>query len=170
VKIRYAALGAILFCTCLAACGQDPTPPSTGTPAPRVKAPAPVRKGPSADELTAGMAAAPTLGKSPMLADLKFELAQRPTIGQVLEINLALLPKLDGGPAAVKVSGSEGLDASQDDGSFELPEVAAGEVYRHTLHLIPTTDGVLLVNLTLTLNHDEMSDSQSYSVPIIVDR
>jgi hypothetical protein len=168
-RTRYAALVAICCCACLAACGQDAPPPPPGE-APHFKLPAPVHKGPSAEELTAGMAAAPTMGKSPMLADLKFELEERPKIGQVLQINLALLPKLDGGPATVKVSGSEGLDAAQDDSPFEVSEVAAGEVYRHTIHVTPTTDGVLLVNFTVTLNHDEVTDSQVYSVPVIVDR
>jgi hypothetical protein len=170
-KTRYAALAAICCCACLAGCGQDaPPPPPPGAAAPHFKLPPPVHKGPSAEELTAGMAAAPTMGKSPMFADLKFELEDRPKIGQVLQINLALLPKLDGGPATVKVSGSEGLDAAQDDSPFEVSEVAAGEVYRHTLHVTPTTDGVLLVSITVTLNHDEVTDSQVYSVPVIVDR
>ena len=39
----------------------------------------------------AGMAAAPTMGKSLILADLKFELEERPKIGQVLEINAAVV-------------------------------------------------------------------------------
>jgi len=170
MRTKYAAFAALCCCACLAACSQDASPPAPGAAAPRVKAPAPVHKGPSADELTAGMAAAPTMGKSPLLADLKFELADRPKIGQVLEINLALVPKLDGGPASVKVSESEGLEAAQGDAPFEVPEVTAGEVYRHTLHVTPTTDGVLLVNLTVSLSHDDVNDSQSYSVPVIVDR
>ncbi len=170
MRTTYAAFAAICCCACLSACSQDASPPPAGAPAPRIKAPAPVRKGPSAEELTAGMAAAPTIGKSLILADLKFELAERPKVGQVLEINLALIPKFDGGPATVKVSGSQGLDAAQDDSAFEVPEVVTGEVYRHTLHLTPTTDGVLLLNLIVSLSHDEVTDSQSFSVPVIVDR
>ncbi len=171
MRNKYAAFALCCCCAYLAAsCSQDAPTPSPGNAAPRVKTPAPVRKGPSAEELTAGMAAAPTMGKSPSLADLKFELAERPKIGQVLEINLALVPKVDGGPATLKLSGSDGLDAAQGDSPFEIPEVAAGEVYRHTLHLTPTTDGVLLVNVTVTLSHDEVSDSQEFSLPVIVDR
>jgi hypothetical protein len=116
------------------------------------------------------MAAAPTLAKSPLPADLKFELAARPQKGQVLEIDLALVPQIAGGPATVQVSGSEGLDAAQGESRFEVPEVEAGEVYRHTLHMTPTAEGVLLVNITVSLKHDEVSDSQVFSVPIIVDR
>lgn len=170
MRTRYAAIAAICCCGWLAACSQEASPPSSVATTPRIKAPAPARKGPSAEEQTVGMSAAPTTGKAPLPADLKFELAERPKIGQVLEINLALLPKFDGGPATIQVSGSPGLDAPQGDIPFEVPEVAAGEVYRHTLHLTPTTDGVLLVYITVSLKHDEVSDSQVFSLPIIVDR
>jgi hypothetical protein len=116
------------------------------------------------------MAAAPTMGKGPAVVDLKFELAQRPQIGQVLEINLALVPKFDGGPATLQVSASPGLDAVQGDTPFDLPEVAAGEVYRHTVHVTPSVEGVLLMSLTVSLKHDDISDSEAFSVPVIVDR
>ncbi len=170
MRMKYAAIAALCCCGYLSACSQEAGPPPASANTPRTKASAPVRKGPSVEELTAGMAAAPTLGKSPLPADVKFELAERPKIGQVLEINLALVPKFDGGPVSMEVSGAQGLDAAQGDSPFAVPEVAAGEVYRHTLHVTPNTDGVLLVNLTVSLKHDDVSDSQVFSVPIIVDR
>jgi hypothetical protein len=129
-----------------------------------------VRKGPSVEELTAGMAAAPRQGKAVLPMDVKFELGDRPKIGQMLEINLALVPQITGGPASVQVTEPEGLDAAQGDNQFEIPEVEAGQVYRHTLRMTPSTDGVLLVNLTVALKHDEVSDSQVFSVPVIIDR
>jgi hypothetical protein len=36
--------------------------------------------------------------------------------------------------------------------------------------MTPTTDGVLLVNVTVSLKHDEVTDSKAFSVPVIVDR
>jgi hypothetical protein len=171
MRTRHAVVAAICCCGWLASCSRDANPPpSAAAAAPRFKAPGPARKGPSVEELTAGMATAPTMGKSSLPADLKFELDQRPKIGQVVEINLALVPKVDGGPATVQASGSQGLDATQGDSPFEVAEVAAGEVYRHTLHVTPTMEGVLLVNLTVSLKHDDVSDSQVFFVPVIVDR
>ena len=116
------------------------------------------------------MALAPALGKSSLPLDMKFELADRPKIGQVLEINLAFVPQIAGGPVTVQVTDSDGLDAVQGDKQFEISEVEAGEVYRHTLHMTPTTDGVLLINLSVALKHDEVTDSKAFSVPVIVDR
>jgi hypothetical protein len=51
-----------------------------------------------------------------------------------------------------------------------VPQVAAGEVYRHTVHVTPSAEGVLLMSLTVSLKHDDVSDSEVFSVPIIVDR
>ena len=154
----------------LAGCGQDANVPATSTAVTHIKAPAVAKKGPSVDELTAGMAMAPTVGKSALPLDLKFELAERPKIGQPLEINLALVPQIAGGPAAVHISGAEGLDAAPGDNQFELAEVDAGEVYRHTLRVTPSTEGVLLASVTVSLKHDDMDDSRVFSIPIIVDR
>jgi hypothetical protein len=170
MRTTHAVIAVICCCGWLAACSQDASPPPSSAATPRFKAPGQARKGPSVEELTAGMASAPTMGKAPLVADLKFELGQRPNIGQAVEINLALVPKFDGGPATVQLSGSQGLDATQGDVPFEVAEVAAGEVYRHTLHVTPTMEGVLLVNLTVSLKHDEVSDSQVFFVPVIVDR
>jgi len=153
----------------LAGCGQEPNVPASSPVAPHIKAAGAVKKGPTADELTAGMAAAPALGKSVLPVDLKFELAQRPKIGQPLEINLALLPQIAGGPATVQVTDADGLDAQSDD-PFDIPAVEPGEVYRHTVRLTPNTDGVLLVDLTVSLQHDDVSDSKVFAVPVIVDR
>jgi hypothetical protein len=170
MRAAASVVAAILAAAALGGCGQDAKAPAITTATPHVKPAAPVKKGPSADELTAGMATAPTLGKSPLPLDLKFELADRPKLGQALEINLALVPQVAGGPAAVRVSGADGLDAAQGESQFEVPEVEAGEVYRHTVRVTPNAEGVLLVGITVSLKHDELDDSKVFSIPVIVDR
>jgi hypothetical protein len=161
---------AVLAAVSLAGCGQNANTPPPSASVPRPKLAAAVKKGPSAEELTAGMAMAPALGKASLPVDMKFELAERPKIGQVLEINLALVPQLAGGPATVQVSSADGLDAAQGEGQFDIAEVEAGEVYRHTLRMTPNAEGVLLVNILVSLKHDEVTDSKAFSVPVIVER
>jgi len=34
----------------------------------------------------------------------------------------------------------------------------------------PTVDGVLLLGLTVSLKHDEITESRGFSIPLIVDR
>lgn len=160
---------AIWAAACVSGCSQEGSMPAAGSAAPHVRAAGAVKKGPTADELTAGMAAAPALGKSLLPVELKFELTERPRIGQPLAINLALLPQIPGGPATVALTAAPGLDAAQGESQFDIPELQVGEVYRHTLQVTPTTDGVLLVNLMVSLKHDEVSESKEFAVPIIVD-
>jgi hypothetical protein len=143
--------------------------PAAGSAAPHIRASGAVKKGPTVEELTAGMAAAPAVGKSQLPVDLKFEVTERPRIGQTLPINLALVPQIPGGPATVQLTDALGLDAAQGESQYDIPELRVGEVYRHTLNVTPTADGVLLVNLTVSLNHDEVSETKEFAVPIIVD-
>jgi hypothetical protein len=161
---------ALLAAAALVGCGQDAKTTAAITAVPHFKPTTPVKKGPSAEELTAGMAMAPTLGKSSLPLDVKFELADRPKIGQMLEINLALVPQIAGGPVTVQISGATGMDVAQGENQFELTEVEAGEVYRHTLRVTPSADGVLLTNITVSLKHEEIDDSKAFSIPVIVDR
>jgi hypothetical protein len=146
---------------------QSDTGPSPA-PAPRLAAPPPVRKGPSVAELTAGMVEAAIQGKPQVPVLLKFDLAQRPTVGQTLDINLAVVPQIDASAAQIQVVGGDGLSVAA--GTINLPAVEAGQVYRQTVKVSPTAEGVLLLNLTLSLKHDEISESQAFSIPIIAVR
>jgi hypothetical protein len=161
----------VLLCALalLCACQKD----SGGTPAPTplIKhKPPPVKKGPTAAELTAGMVEAAGQGKAQSPVDLKFELAQKPKPGQTLEINLALLPQIDATTATLQVTGVEGFAVAPADAQFEFAPIASGEVYRHTLKVMPTTEGVWVVGLTLLLKSEDNTETRAFSIPVIVDR
>jgi hypothetical protein len=155
---------AAAFVACHRESDTEPAP----APAPRVVAPPPVRKGPSVAELTAGMVEAAVQGKPLVPVLLKFELAQKPIVGQTLDINLAVVPQIDASAAQIQVAGGDGLSVAA--GTLDLPAVEAGQVYRQTVKVSPTAEGVLLLNLTLSLKHDEISESQAFSIPIIAVR
>jgi hypothetical protein len=53
---------------------------------------------------------------------------------------------------------------------IDLPAVEAGQVYRQSVKVTPTADGVLLLGLTVSLKHDEMIETRAFSIPLIVDR
>jgi hypothetical protein len=165
---------ALMFCAVagLGACQQDAGTAAQSSAVTHVKpkAAAVVKKGPTAAELTVGMVEAASQGKSQVPVELKFELVQRPKIGQVLEINLALIPQIDANAASIEVSGADGLSLAPGAGQFDLAATQAGEVYRHTVNITPTVDGVLLVGVTVSLKHDEITDSKAFSIPIIAER
>ena len=154
------------------ACHKDPgtPPPPTPTPKPRVSAPVVAKKGPSAAELTAGMVEAASQGKSQLPVDLKFDLKQRPTPGQALDIDIALIPQIDAGAADIQVTGGDGLSVAPGTNQIGFPAVEAGQVYRQSVKVTPISDGVLLLGLTISLKHDEMTESRGFSIPLIVER
>ena len=154
----------------IGACHRDSDPQPQTKPAPRVAAPPPVKKGPSVAELTTGMVEAAAQGKSQVPVLLKFDLAQKPTVGQTLDINLAVVPQIDAGGAQIVVVGGDGLSGAAGTNEIDLPAVEAGHVYRQTVKVSPTAEGVLLLNLTLSLKHDEITESQSFSIPLIAVR
>jgi hypothetical protein len=97
-------------------------------------------------------------------------LAQRPKVGQALEINLALLPQIDARTATIQVAAVDGFTLADGAGQFEIPSIVAGEVYRHTLNVLPTAEGVFVMGVTLQLKNDDGTETRAFSIPVIVDR
>jgi hypothetical protein len=160
----------ILLCAVAAtgACHGD----SSGTPPPvaaaaRASVPVATKKGPSVGELTAGMVDAAAQGKSSLAVALKFDLQQRPVLGQPLDINIAVVPQIDAGAAQVQIAG-DGFTLASGANSIDLPPVEAGQVYRETVKVTPSAEGVLVLGLTVSLKHDEITESRSFSIPVIV--
>jgi hypothetical protein len=165
MKLRVLILLAI---AASAACHREPGKAPVAPLKPRTgvsKAPA---VGPTPQELTAGMVEAVTQGRSQAPVLLKFDLLQRPVEGQPLEVGIALLPQIAAHLATVAVSGSEGLKLEDGDQQFQFPTVEAAQVYRHRIKVTPSADGLYLLNLAVNLQHDQSSDSQVFSVPILV--
>ncbi len=119
-------------------------------------------------EQTAGMVDAPSQGKAQAPVALKFDLAQRPVVGQPLKLAIAILPQVPAGPMSVKAVSSPGIDFATGDQDFEWAAVEALGVYRHEITLTPSAEGVQLVNLTVSIKHDEVTDTRSFAVPLIV--
>ena len=154
----------------LSACHRDSGEASQAAAAPRASAPAPVKKGPTAAELTAGMVEAASQGKSQAPVLLKFDLPRRPLLGQPVDINIAVMPQIDAGAAAIQVNGGDGMTVAAGMNQIDLPSVEAGGVYRQLITVNPSAAGVLLLNLTVSLKHDEMTESRVFSIPLIVER
>jgi hypothetical protein len=155
----------------LCACGKD-SGPAPAAPVTNFK-PKPVlpKPGPSVAEQTAGMVEAAAVGKvQAPTVELKFDLGQRPKVGQPVEINLALIAQVSASPATIQVTGADGVSIAPGGNQFEIPSEEAGEVYRHTLSVTPNADGVVLVNVTVVLKHDELLDQRAFSIPIIAER
>jgi hypothetical protein len=153
----------------VASCGGGTSQPTAGKPAVQVKAPViPVKKGPSVEEQTVGMVEAASPSKSLVPAQLKFELAARPAVGQALDVNIALVSQVSATAADIQTSASDGLDLPAGAGDMTFPALQAAQVYRRTLTVTPTAAGVLFLSFAVTLKHDEITETRAFSVPIIV--
>ena len=78
-------------------------------------------------ESTAGMVEAAAQGKSQAPVALKFDLLQRPAVGQQLEVAVALLPQVDAGSGTIDVSGSDGLQLAAGDAKSNSPRSRRGK-------------------------------------------
>jgi hypothetical protein len=164
MKLRVTILLAIAG---MAACHRDAgrAPVAPVKPQAGVQAAAP-SQGAEPQQSTAGMVEAVPQGKAQAPIGLKFDLLERPVQGQPLEVAIALLPQTAARSATVAVSGSDGLKI--DAGDFEFPAIEAAQVYRHSIKVTPTAEGFYLLTLSVSLQHDQTSDSRVFSVPILV--
>jgi hypothetical protein len=162
----------LMLCTVAAvsACHKDSGAPPPTTPTPHIAVPVAAKKGPNAAELTAGMVEAASQGKSQLPIQLKFDLKRRPTLGQALDIDIAVIPQIDASPADIQVTGGDGLTVAPGTGQIDWPEIEAGQVYRQTVKVTPTVDGLLLLSLTVSLKHDETTESRAFSITLLVER
>jgi hypothetical protein len=159
----------LALCLALAAgCQRESDGAKGPNPAVRHSAPVVVQHGPTVDELTAGMVEAATQGKSQAPVGLKFDLLRRPVQGEPLEISIALLPREPAGSATVEVISPEGLPVAPEERKFEFDSLEAAQVYRRTIRLTPTGEGVFLLTLTVNLKRDQLADTRVFSVPVIV--
>ena len=131
------------------------------------KAPA-ARPGPTLAEQTKGMVEAASSAASTVPVRLKFVLTLRPAIGQPLPIELAILPKIGVDSAAVAVADTANLKVAAADQAFSFAALAPDKVYRRTISVTPATDGLLLLDVAVTLRHDAIAEQRAFSVPIIV--
>ncbi|HXP65261.1 MAG TPA: hypothetical protein VN815_07290 [Steroidobacteraceae bacterium] len=156
----------------LCACNKDSgSAAPAAEPAARVKPkPLPPKPGLSAAEQTAGMVQAAVLGKSQLPVELKFELAQRPKVGQAVDVNLALIAQVSASPATIQVAAGDDVSVAAGGNQFEIPAEEAGQVYRETLSVTPKAEGVVLLNVTVLLKRDELLDQRAFSIPIIAER
>jgi hypothetical protein len=166
-RFRVLLLGAV---AALSACNGDSASPAVSNAVTAAKAPLAAKSGSSAAEQTAGMVQAANQGKSQLPVELKFDLGGRPKVGQLLEINLALIPQIPASPASIQVSDAEGLTVAPGTNQLDIPTAEAGEVYRQTVKVTPNTEGVLLVGVTVSLKHDDVTDQRAFSIPVIAER
>lgn len=165
----------LLLCAAMAvlsACNRDSTPAPAANAVSHVKPKVAAAPKPDATaaEQTAGMVQAASQSKSTVPVELKFDIKQRPKVGEPLAIDLAVIAQIDASPATVQLTGADGVSVAPDADKFEIPTEQAGQVYRQTVKVTPNAEGVVVLGVTVALKHDEMLDQRAFEIPIIADR
>jgi hypothetical protein len=160
----------VLLCTValFAGCHGDASQAPTVSSTPRVKAAPAAKRGPTPEELTAGMVEAVTMGKSTVPVAVKFDLPEKPVMGQAVEVVVAVMPQISADLAVLTVKGSDGLPLPDAAPPIEMPSVEPTQVYRHNVKVVPTGEGVQLLEIDVALKHDDVTETRVFSVPLIV--
>jgi len=114
------------------------------------------------------MVAAVSSTKTGPPVQLKFELRERPEIGQPLDVDVALIPD---SPTVERVYAKfqpgEGLDLL-DGGDLAAVEKPAQSVpIRHTVRLRPKRSGIFTLNVAVGVDSATDSVSRTFAIPVI---
>jgi len=162
------SLWALLAVLLMAGCHGDSDSTAQATfSKPSKKGPPPVRRGPSPEELTAGMVEAVPLGKTTVPVGVKFDLPARPTVGRPIDVVIALLPQVIGS-ATLQVTATEGLQLAPEAATINIPSIEPTQAYRVSIATTPTHEGVEVLSVNVSVSHDDATEARTFSVPVIV--
>ena len=150
----------------LGGCGSHSSGPAGGTPAKAV-AGKPVKP---IDQLSRNMVSAVASNKpSTLPLQVKFELRDRPDVGQPVELDLAIVPM---SASVDRVSGK--VEAEDGIELLEGSEIAAAErpvegvPIHHHLKVVPKREGIYTVRAVVTVDASGVPSSDAYTMPVIV--
>jgi len=107
-------------------------------------------------------------GNTPLPVQLKFDLRQRPEVGQPLDVDIAVVPL----SAAIdrvfgKVAGEEGLDLVSGADLQEAGKPVEGTPIQYSVKVLPKQDGIYTLTAVLSVDAGGVISSQTYTIPVI---
>ena len=121
------------------------------------------------DELMHNMVSAVAATKpSSMPIQVKFDLRDRPRVGQPTEVVLAIVPmSASVDRVSGKVEGDEGLevvDGAQIAATDRPPE---GSPIRQTVKVLPKQEGIFTVHALVTVDAGGQTSTETYAIPVM---
>ncbi|HEY6482421.1 MAG TPA: hypothetical protein VIY54_02740 [Steroidobacteraceae bacterium] len=153
----------------LAACNSGSGPSTTGpfhhTGRPKVHAPAPIV--PGQEPLTEMVSAVSASNVGPPV-QLKFNLLQRPEVGQPVDLAIALVP---GTPAPDSVSAqfqvTDGLELMGGAQLQQVDKPPEGAPLRHMVKILAKRDGIFAVTAVVSVVSASETATRTFSIPVI---
>jgi hypothetical protein len=145
--------------------GQSTASTASGKSHKPHKSSAPSKPG---EEPLSDMVAAVSGSKAGPPVDLKFSLPVRPEVGQVTDIDVAVVP-LDPVPDNVSVSfqvvdGLEIVDGSQLD---RVEKLTGGTPIRHVVKILPKRDGIFALTAVVSFAASNQELNRTFTIPVI---
>jgi hypothetical protein len=138
-------------------------------PLPKLTKSSAVKKPAKPDDGTRELVSAVAANKtSTVPLQVKFALKARPDVGQPLDIDLVIVPlSASVDRIAGRVESSDGLDIQDGAQIAPLERPVEGTPIHHTLRVVPKRDGIFTFNAVLTVDAAGVSNSETYSMPLI---
>jgi hypothetical protein len=157
---------ALAVAALLGGCGSHSSGPAGGTPAKAVAAKS-VRP---VDELSRNMVSAVASNKpSTLPLQVKFELRDRPDVGQPVELDLAIVTmSASVDRVSGKVETEDGLELLEGSEIAAAERPVEGVPIHHHLKVVPKREGIYTVRALLTVDASGVPSSDAYSMPVIV--
>ena len=152
-------------------CGSGDPPAKTGTalsnakPHKQRKTEAPTD--PGAQSLS-DMVTAVSASKPGPPVELKFSLPTRPEVGQVMDIQVAVVPRAPV-PDSVSVSFQvvEGLDIVDGSQLERVENLVDGTPIRHVVKVLPKRDGIFALTAVVSFSALNQDANRTFSIPVI---
>lgn len=114
------------------------------------------------------MVAAVSATKNGAPVELRFNLAQKPEIGQPVDLSVALVPHAAGlDSVAVAFSGSEGLEIVEGAQGAPVEKPVDGTPVRYTVKLLPKQDGIYAVTAVVSVASANQTVTRNFAIPVI---
>ncbi len=113
------------------------------------------------------MVAAVSTAKGPPV-ELKFSLPSRPEVGQVTEIDVALVPSQPV-PESLSISFQvvEGLEIVDGSQMERVENVTPGTPIRHVVKVLPKRDGIFTLTAVVSFTASNLESSRTFAIPVI---
>jgi hypothetical protein len=122
-----------------------------------------------ADELSRNMVSAVAATKpSTLPIQVKFELRDRPQIGESASLDLAIIPmSASVDRVSGKVEGEEGLEIIEGAQIAATDRPTEGTPIRQSVKVLPRQGGIFTVHAVVSVDAGGQTSSETYSIPLI---
>jgi hypothetical protein len=120
------------------------------------------------EEALSDMVAAVSSSKAEPPVELKFSLPTRPEVGQVMDVDVAIVPRAPV-PDSVSVSFQvvDGIDIVEGAQLESVRSLVDGTPIRHIVKILPKRDGIFALTAVVSFVASNQDASRTFSIPVI---